>query len=89
MKSLKQLVGAVLLGVFSLSSTALAAEGAGAKLKPYPLKTCLVSGEKLGGMGDPFVYQYKDREIKFCCKGCLKDFNKNPEKFLKKLEKGS
>lgn len=86
---MKQLVGAVLLGVLPLSGTAFLAEGATPKVRPYPLKTCLVSGEKLGAMGDPFVYQYKGREIKFCCKGCLKDFNKNPEKYLKKLEKGS
>lgn len=79
---MKQLVGAVLLTVISLSSTAFAAEGSTPKLKPYPLKTCLVSGEKLGAMGDPFVYQYKGREIKFCCKGCLKDFNKESEKFV-------
>lgn len=58
-----------------------------AKLKPYPLKTCLVSEEKLGGsMGEPFVYKFKDREIKFCCKSCQKDFDKDPAKYLKKLE---
>jgi len=56
------------------------------KLKPYPLKTCVVSGEKLEGMGEPFVYKYKDREIKFCCKDCLADFNKDPGKYIKKLE---
>ena len=88
MKFVKQLLSAILLGTFSFSSIALAADGAaGAKVKPYPLKTCLVSGETLGTMGAPYVYRYKDQEIKFCCKGCLKDFNKNPEKFLKKLGK--
>jgi YHS domain-containing protein len=45
-----------------------------------------VSGDKLGEMGDPYVYEYKGREIKFCCKGCLKDFNKEPEKYIKKIE---
>ena len=56
------------------------------KLKPYTLKTCVVSGDKLGEMGDPFVYKYKDREIKFCCKGCVKDFEKDPKKYIKKIE---
>ena len=56
------------------------------KLKPYPLETCSVSDEKLGEMGKPYVMEYKGREIKFCCKSCVKDFNKNPEKFIKKLE---
>lgn len=55
-------------------------------LKPYPLKTCVVSGEKLGSMGEPYVHAHKDREIKFCCKGCLKDFNKDTAKYLKQLD---
>ena len=54
--------------------------------KPYPLKTCVVSGEKLDSMGTPYVYTYKDREIKFCCKDCVKDFKKDPAKYVKKIE---
>jgi hypothetical protein len=54
-------------------------------LKPYPLQTCLVSDEKLGEMGKPFVFTSKDQEVKLCCKSCLKDFNKNPDKYMKKL----
>ncbi|HLH53000.1 MAG TPA: YHS domain-containing protein [Verrucomicrobiae bacterium] len=56
------------------------------KLKPYTLNKCIVSGDKLGEMGEPFVYKYQGREIKFCCKGCLKDFNKEPAKYIKKIE---
>ena len=55
------------------------------KLLPYKLKTCIVSGEKLDEMGKPFVMEYKDQEIKLCCKDCKKDFDKNPEKFIKKM----
>jgi hypothetical protein len=58
-------------------------------LKPYPLKTCLVSGEELGKMGEPFRFGYKGQEIKLCCKGCEKDFNKEPEKFLQKVAAAS
>jgi len=54
-------------------------------VKPYPLKYCLVSGEKIGEMGEPVAITYKGQEIKFCCKDCVKDFKKNPDKFLKKL----
>lgn len=57
-----------------------------AKPKPYPLDTCLVSGEKLGGMGKAYVFTYEGREIRFCCKGCMKDFKKEPAKYLKKLD---
>jgi len=56
------------------------------KPKPYPLATCIVTGEKLGEMGAPFVHIYKDREIKFCCKSCLKNFNKDADRYLKKIE---
>lgn len=55
--------------------------------RPYPLKTCVVSGDALGGdMGDPVIYKYKGREIRFCCKNCVKDFEKDPAKYLKKLD---
>ena len=58
-----------------------------AKAKPYPLKICLVSGEKLGGdMGKPVTLVYKGQEMKFCCKECVKDFNKDPKKWMKKFD---
>src|SRR5437879_9471904 len=56
------------------------------KARPYMLKTCPVSDEKLGEMGDPYVFTYQDREIKLCCKDCKKDFEKDPKKFIKKIE---
>lgn len=58
----------------------------------YPTTTCLVSGEKLGGdMGDSIDYIYReegkpDRLISFCCKDCVGNFNKNPQKYLKVLD---
>lgn len=55
------------------------------KVKPYPLTTCVVSGEKLGGMGKPYGFVMKGQEVRLCCKNCRKDFDKEPEKFLKKL----
>jgi YHS domain-containing protein len=56
------------------------------KPKPYPLTTCIVSGEKLGDMGKPYVFIYEGREIKLCCTSCLKEFKKDPAKYIKKLE---
>jgi YHS domain-containing protein len=52
---------------------------------PDLLATCPVSGEKLGEMGKPVVFTYKDQEVKLCCKGCKKDFDKDPEKYLKAI----
>lgn|SRR5690242_6459427 len=88
MKKLKCLTAAVLsLAVLAGPFAALAVDQKPeAKLKPYTLKNCIVSGDKLGEMGDPYVYKYKDREIKFCCKNCVKDFQKAPAKYLKKIE---
>ena len=52
----------------------------------YPLTTCVVSGEELGGMGEPVVYDYKGATVKFCCKSCIPKFEKDPETFLAKLK---
>jgi hypothetical protein len=54
-------------------------------VKPYPLKTCIVSGEVLGSMGDPIVLVHEGQEVKFCCDGCTGEFKKNPAKYLAKL----
>ena len=56
-----------------------------AKAKPYPLETCIVSGEDLESMGGAVTKVYKGQEVKFCCKSCVKDFDADPEKFLAKL----
>jgi YHS domain-containing protein len=87
MKYLKLLVAAALLAGFVLPGGAYAVDQK-TKPKPYTLKTCIISGDKLGAdMGKPYVFVYNGREIKLCCKGCLKDFNKNPAKYVKLIEK--
>ncbi|MGP8201427.1 MAG: hypothetical protein ACLQU4_18200 [Limisphaerales bacterium] len=65
--------------------TNAATDSAKASAKPYPLKYCLVSGDKIGEMGKPTSIIYKGQEIKFCCPDCVKDFKKDPDTFLKKL----
>ena len=52
----------------------------------YPLDYCIVTGEKLGGMGDPVVRVYNGREVRFCCGGCVKPFEKDNAKWTKKLD---
>ena len=79
---------AALCGAFVLAACASTRNEAGKDVvRPYPLDTCIVSDEKLGEMGEPFAFVHKGQEIKLCCKPCQKDFNKNPEKYLKKIEK--
>jgi len=52
----------------------------------YPFETCVVSGEKLGGMGEPVDYIHKNRLVRFCCGGCIKTFNKDPQKYLSMID---
>jgi hypothetical protein len=52
----------------------------------YPLETCVVSGRKLGSMGEPYVHKTDEgTEVRFCCKGCLPAFKKSPDTYLKKI----
>lgn len=76
---------ASLLSLAAVAGAATAAETAAAP-KPYPLTTCIISGDKLGSMGDAVVVVREGREIKFCCKGCIKDFDKNPAAYIKQIE---
>ena len=93
MKRFKMITVAVLLINFVAGPlAALAADSKGDKKadkpKPYPLDTCLVTDEKIGadpGM-KPYAFTHEGRELKLCCKGCLKDFNKDKAKYLKKVE---
>jgi len=57
--------------------------------KPYTLKTCLVSDEKLGEMGDTITMIHEGQEWKFCCKPCVKKFNKDPKKYTALLAKAT
>jgi len=48
-----------------------------------PQTTCPV----LAGNIDKSVYaDYQGKRIYFCCKGCDTEFNKDPEKYMKKLQ---
>jgi hypothetical protein len=89
MKQLKFLIGAAIISGIVATSALAADQGKPSETKaakPYPLKTCIVSGEKLGGdMGKPYVFVEQGQEVKLCCKNCLKDFKKEPAKYLKKI----
>jgi len=83
------LVLAAALIAISLTSRADGTKSAAStKPTPYPLDTCVVSGEKFGGdMGDPVVFIYQtngiNQEIKFCCPMCKPKFLKDPDKYMK------
>jgi hypothetical protein len=48
----------------------------------YPLDTCVVSGEKLGSMGQVHEVQIEGQITKLCCAGCEDSLRAEPEKYL-------
>jgi hypothetical protein len=86
MKSFSSLATVTL--VLGLAGAALVARAAEKKVKPYPLDTCVVADEKLGADPSmkPHVFTHEGREIKLCCKSCLKDFKKDTAKYIAKIE---
>ena len=88
MKALKTFTAAVLIAAFATAPLAgFAAESKDAKPKPYPMDTCVVSGEKLGEGGmKTHTFTHEGQEVKLCCKSCLKDFKKEPAKYIKKIQ---
>ena len=63
-------------------------ESVAAPNEPYTLATCPVSGKKLGSMGDPLVLKTDGGEIKLCCKGCVKRFDADTEKYTGVVHEG-
>lgn len=89
MKLFKTTIQLLTATVIALPLSVFAADEKKAeKPTPYPLKTCVVSGEEIDEKGamKPHVFTHEGREIKLCCKSCLKDFNKDTAKYLKKLD---
>jgi YHS domain-containing protein len=76
----KMLIAMVLIAGFLFNGYALAADSPG---KGNPQTACPV----MGGQVDRNVYtDYQGKRIYFCCSGCIDDFKKDPDKYLKKME---
>ena len=65
--------------VLLIPHAALSQQGKKADHKgdPYYLPNCPITGEKLGGMGEPFIKVYDGREVRFCCPKCPAKFEKD------------
>ena len=86
-KSILTLVVLAAIAITSCSKTEPETPSAGSpETKAYPLTTCVVSGEALGSMGDPIVYDHNGTTVKFCCRSCIKDFQAEPDMYLAKLK---
>jgi YHS domain-containing protein len=86
-RSLATATLALSLAVVGLVAGGLApAPSGGSKIKgdPYPLDTCAVAGTKLDG--DAVVFDFKGRELRFCCQKCLGKFKAEPEGYIAKVD---
>jgi YHS domain-containing protein len=54
--------------------------------KPGTKATCPVLGNELTIDKNTPHSEYKGKHVYFCCSGCKPDFDKNPEKYLKKAK---
>ena len=89
MRAIKSMIVLLPLILAACGDKSPSAESEPAGPKAYPLETCLVSGEKLGSMGDPVVIVHEGQEIKFCCDSCVPKFEKDPAKYLDKMSGGA
>lgn len=49
-------------------------------------KTCPVTGDELGTMGQPRPVTVKGQTIYVCCQGCVQQVKSNPDLYLQKVE---
>jgi YHS domain-containing protein len=55
-----------------------------AVVKPYPLDHCLLMDN--GKVDKDSVTEiHQGQEFRFCCKGCIRKFKKDPDKYVKLL----
>jgi YHS domain-containing protein len=79
MKSIKILSVAMLIIMFAVGSV-LAEKNT---VKQTEQKTCPVMG---GEINKEIYADYEGKRIYFCCDGCIPEFQKDPAKYVKKLE---
>lgn len=75
---------AYMLAAIAMIAAPISVKAADAAPKPYALDYCVFTGDKLGEMGKVQSETYKGQEMKFCCKDCKKQFDKDPEAGIKK-----
>ena len=83
-KNIRSIVAA--LAAAFIATAAFAAPGSAGVPKSYPLAKCVVSDEKLGEHGKPVKVTSEGTDVWLCCKSCVKDFDKEPAKFVKMVK---
>jgi YHS domain-containing protein len=80
-------LSAIALITFLLMAIARADNSTNAPVKPYPLDHCVICGMLVKGRVDAYSFVYKGQEIKLCNKAEKEEFDRNPEKYMKKIAK--
>lgn len=81
-------VSAIISAVLILAAGTIPARGQdAAAIEVYPIDFCIVSGQKLGSMGPAVDYLHEGRLVRFCCSGCVRTFQNNPDRYLAELDK--
>lgn len=52
----------------------------------YPTEICLVMDMRIDAIGEPVDLLYGTRLVRLCCEPCVKEFWKNPERYLAMLD---
>ncbi|HXG67330.1 MAG TPA: YHS domain-containing protein [Blastocatellia bacterium] len=77
----KVAIGVLLLMVFAGAVVAQAADG---EKKPVTNKMCPVMNS---AASEKYRTEYKGQYVYFCCQGCIKMFEKDPEGYVAKMSK--
>ena len=83
MKLVLVLISIVLLSFSVYAEGTKAPAQTAPQAKAKVATTCPVMG---GEINKEIFTDYKGKRIYFCCKGCPSEFNKDPEKYVKKME---
>ena len=72
------------------SALAVAALGLNARAEEapksdYPLDVCVITNQPLDSMGGEVSMTHEGTEVKFCCRGCIGAFRRNPEPHLARI----
>jgi hypothetical protein len=54
--------------------------------RSYPLPICPVTGQALDAMGGPVIETINEREVRFCCAGCVGRYRANIEEYEAKVD---
>lgn len=73
----------IMTALVFMVTVALVGIGSAADAGGQPQKKCPVMG---GSINKDIYLDYKGKRVYFCCPACPKEFEKDPEKYIKKLE---